>query len=322
MATTLQFRRGNTSQNDAFTGAEGELAVDTQLDQLRLHDGSTAGGFKVARQVDLDDKMSVANTQALFSSVVANVVSTTNVQNYMAVTNAIALVGARLGATATVTFVGDITGSNSFSSNATSVVTTLADTGTPTGTFGSGSLIPVVTVDSKGRITNISNTSVAGVSALDYYGANSTLRITTADSQEFDATISTNDKITVANAQALHTALSANISQSFTDIQATNTAIRSLVTTESGRVDLLNTNLTGTNTAIRALTTANANKISQVESNLLASNTAIRSYVDNEVANLVDSAPATLDTLNELAPRHWVMIQTLQPLCLLTWDKS
>jgi len=33
----------------------------------------------------------------------------------------------------------------------------------------------------------------------------------------------------------------------------------------------------------------------------LASNNAIRSYVDTEVAAVVNSAPATLDTLNELA---------------------
>jgi len=68
MATTLQFRRGNTSQNDNFTGAEGEVAIDTQLDQLRLHDGSTQGGFKVARQVDVDDRMQVANAVSKTSS--------------------------------------------------------------------------------------------------------------------------------------------------------------------------------------------------------------------------------------------------------------
>jgi hypothetical protein len=36
----------------------------------------------------------------------------------------------------------------------------IAATGTPIGAFGSGSLIPVVTVGADGRITNISNTSV------------------------------------------------------------------------------------------------------------------------------------------------------------------
>ena len=47
MPTQLQLRRGTTSQNNSFTGAAGELSVDTDLDQLRVHDGSTAGGIKV-----------------------------------------------------------------------------------------------------------------------------------------------------------------------------------------------------------------------------------------------------------------------------------
>ena len=45
MPTALQLRRGTTSQNDSFTGAVGEISVDTTLDTIRIHDGSTAGGF-------------------------------------------------------------------------------------------------------------------------------------------------------------------------------------------------------------------------------------------------------------------------------------
>ena len=44
MATQVQFRRGTTTQNNAFTGAIAELTVDTEAKTLRLHDGSTAGG--------------------------------------------------------------------------------------------------------------------------------------------------------------------------------------------------------------------------------------------------------------------------------------
>lgn len=45
MPTQVQFRRGTTTQNNSFTGAVGEITVDTTLDVLRVHDGSTAGGF-------------------------------------------------------------------------------------------------------------------------------------------------------------------------------------------------------------------------------------------------------------------------------------
>ena len=50
MPTVVQFRRGTTTQNNAFTGAEGELTVDTTLDTLRVHDGSTAGGFELVQK--------------------------------------------------------------------------------------------------------------------------------------------------------------------------------------------------------------------------------------------------------------------------------
>lgn len=85
---------------------------------------------------------------------------------------------------------GDVTGSASF--NGTSNITITADiasSGTPTGTFGSGSLVPVITVGADGRITNISNTSVAGVSAFAYTAANTTFKIDTADGSNFTATI-------------------------------------------------------------------------------------------------------------------------------------
>ena len=50
MPTVVQFRRGTTAQNDAFTGAVGELSIDTQKDTLRVHDGSTAGGFELLQR--------------------------------------------------------------------------------------------------------------------------------------------------------------------------------------------------------------------------------------------------------------------------------
>ena len=47
MATQLQFRRGTTAQNDGFTGAAGELSLDTDTNNIRIHDGATAGGAEI-----------------------------------------------------------------------------------------------------------------------------------------------------------------------------------------------------------------------------------------------------------------------------------
>ena len=50
MAKLLKLRRGTTSQHGSFTGAEGEVTVDTTKDTLVVHDGSTQGGHPVAAE--------------------------------------------------------------------------------------------------------------------------------------------------------------------------------------------------------------------------------------------------------------------------------
>lgn len=55
MADQLQLRRGTTSQNLAFTGAQGEVIVDTTLNALVVHNGSTPGGFYAATSSQLKD---------------------------------------------------------------------------------------------------------------------------------------------------------------------------------------------------------------------------------------------------------------------------
>jgi len=53
MATQVQFRRGTTAEHAAFTGAVGEVTVDTTLKTLKVHDGATTGGVRIARYSDL-----------------------------------------------------------------------------------------------------------------------------------------------------------------------------------------------------------------------------------------------------------------------------
>lgn len=44
MAKQLQLRRGTTAQHATFTGALGEVTVDTSEDTIIIHDGALAGG--------------------------------------------------------------------------------------------------------------------------------------------------------------------------------------------------------------------------------------------------------------------------------------
>ena len=50
MAKLLKLRRGTTSQHGSFTGAEGEVTVDTNKDTLVVHDGSTQSGHTLLRE--------------------------------------------------------------------------------------------------------------------------------------------------------------------------------------------------------------------------------------------------------------------------------
>jgi hypothetical protein len=51
-AFAMQLRRGTTAQHSAFTGLVGEITVDTDKDTIVVHDGSTAGGFPLAKTTD------------------------------------------------------------------------------------------------------------------------------------------------------------------------------------------------------------------------------------------------------------------------------
>ena len=50
MAKLLKLRRGTTTQHNTFTGAEGEVTVDTTKDTAVVHDGAQAGGRPLARE--------------------------------------------------------------------------------------------------------------------------------------------------------------------------------------------------------------------------------------------------------------------------------
>ena len=50
MATQVQFRRGTTAEHQNFTGADGEVTVDTSLKTVVVHDALTNGGVPLLRQ--------------------------------------------------------------------------------------------------------------------------------------------------------------------------------------------------------------------------------------------------------------------------------
>ena len=75
MAKQLQLRKGTATEHNTFTGANGEVTVDTTNKTLRVHDGTTAGGTQLATltggvipaaQLPLNNTLtSTSTTQAL-----------------------------------------------------------------------------------------------------------------------------------------------------------------------------------------------------------------------------------------------------------------
>ena len=74
MAKLLKLRRGTTSQHNTFTGAEGEVTIDTTKDTAVVHDGSQAGGRPLARE-----DMSNVSSSSIASRLGADSIATTKI---------------------------------------------------------------------------------------------------------------------------------------------------------------------------------------------------------------------------------------------------
>ena len=74
MAKLLKLRRGTTSQHNTFTGAEGEVTIDTTKDTAVVHDGSTTGGRPLARE-----DMSNVSSSAIAGRLGADAIATTKI---------------------------------------------------------------------------------------------------------------------------------------------------------------------------------------------------------------------------------------------------
>lgn len=52
MARAWRIRRGTTAQNNSFTGLSGEVVADMDKKQLRVHDGTKAGGYVIGEKTE------------------------------------------------------------------------------------------------------------------------------------------------------------------------------------------------------------------------------------------------------------------------------
>jgi len=73
MPIQVKFRRGTATQHNSFTGANGEITVDTTNKTLRVHNGITVGGERLATYSEL-----TVGTNLL--SVGTDIVPTSNIE--------------------------------------------------------------------------------------------------------------------------------------------------------------------------------------------------------------------------------------------------
>jgi hypothetical protein len=146
MAKLLKLRRGTTTQHGSFTGAEGEVTIDTTKDTAVVHCGSVAGGHPLAKE----------NLANVSSSTIAGRLDNDSI--------APAKIGAgTLPSDVTVASANLVDGTivnADINASAAIANSKLADSGVSAGTVGSSTAIPIVTVNSKGIVTATSTTAV------------------------------------------------------------------------------------------------------------------------------------------------------------------
>ena len=348
MAKLLKLRRGTTTQHGSFTGAEGEVTIDTTKDTAVVHDGAQAGGRPLARE-----DMSNVSSASIAGRLSNDSIATDKIASGALPTD-VTIVSANITN-------GSIVNAD-IASNAAIEGTKLENSGVTAGSYGSSSAIPIVTVDAQGLVTAASTTAIDSTTI-----ANGTSNVAVANNGNITATRSGTARLVVDDAGvdvtgALTVSTSATVSQLLnanggltiensdprinlvdTDgnpdyhirnnggsliIRNTTNGVNNFVINGAGEISTgSNVDVTGNITVSGTVDGVDVAALKTSKDSLSTSNGIIKSgvelasgvitstqsagdnstkvatteYTDTAIANLVDSSPSALNTLNELA---------------------
>lgn len=183
-----------TTATPAFTDLSGSVAA-AQMPALTGDVTTSAGSVATtiaAGAVTLAKQANMATASVVYRKTAG--VGPPEVQTLATLKTDLGLTGTNTG-DQTITLTGDITGSGTGS-----FVTTLAAVNANVGTFGSGSLVPVITVNAKGLVTGVTTAAVSGGGSTPdfiYQSTDYTLTSTTSAQKLFNQT--TNGRYTFAS---------------------------------------------------------------------------------------------------------------------------
>jgi len=290
MTTVIKIKRSEVAGNPATLGA-GELAYSALADngsnggdRLYIGMGTETSGNAVNHVVIGGKYFTDMINAATASNTVSTIVKRDSSGNFTAGTITAALTGNASTASTWQTarnlvLSGD--GSATLSSvNGSANVTatlTLATVNTAVGTYGSGSIVPVITVNAKGLITNVTTATISASGAL-----------TISDGTTSDVVTLGTDTLTFAAGTGVTTTVTNN-QVSFAIGQAVST---------TSNVTFNNMTVNGTLTVNGTTTTINATTLDVADLNITVAKGAATAAAANGAGLTVDGATATLTYTN------------------------
>lgn len=307
MATLIKIKRSETAGNPAVLGA-GELAYSGLADngsnggdRLYIGMGTETDGNAVNHVVIGGKYFADQITAATNANTASTLVKRDASGNFAAGTITAALSGNATTATALATTrsiaaSGDATWTVNFngSANATAALT-LATVNSNTGSFGSSTVIPVITVNAKGLITSVTTASISTSGSLSISGGTGTDTVTLGtDTLTFAggtgvSTTVTNNQVSFAIGQAVGTTdnvtfnnVTVNGTLSSDDITAANISVAG------------NATITGNLTVQGTTTTVNSTAVAVADINITLAKDAADAAAANGAGLTVAGAGATL----------------------------
>ena len=300
MAKLLKLRRGTTTQHGNFTGAEGEVTVDLNKDTLVVHDGSTQGGFPMLRAEGGAQNISTTGT------ITSNDITISDTNPKINFTDSDHNPDYAIQANSGVFAITDSTNSTDrIRINSDGHIDLKTNVDCEAGLDVTGNIAATGSVTASGNVTTNGDLFVSSTyprihmtdtnNNSDYLFVNDNGNFRIYDDTNSAARLSIDAGGTTNIAGNLDVGSGVDVTGNIT---VSGTVDGRDVAQDGGKIDEL---YGGSNTLKSTVNIADGVSATTQSQSDNSTKVATTAYVRSAVAGVVDSAPAALDTLNELA---------------------